>query len=283
MSRADFHCHSTASDGRLTPTELVDLAAKRGVRIMALTDHDSIEGVGEALRAAEKHRGFTVIPGVEMSTDIPGAEVHVLGYFLDPADEELQATLARLRDSRVDRARRMVEKLRGMGKEIEWERVQAIAGDGAVGRPHIAQALLEKGHISYIAEAFDRFIGRNGPAYAEREKMTPVEVVTFLAKKKRMPVLAHPRDLENLDEMLRELKAAGLVGMEAYYQDYDDDVIERLVTTARRYELLPLGGSDFHGLGGEGERQPGDIPLPDEAIDAFLARAPEPFRATQAR
>ena len=283
MSRADLHCHSTSSDGRLTPTKLVDLAAERGVRIMALTDHDSIEGVEEALRAAERHRGFTLIPGVEMSTDIPGAEVHVLGYFLDQADQELQGTLAHLRHSRVDRARRMVDKLRGMGMEIEWERVQAIAGDGAVGRPHIAQALLEKGYISYIAEAFDRFIGRNGPAYAEREKMTPVEVVTFLAKKKGMPVLAHPRDLDNLEDLLPQLKAAGLIAMEAYYQDYDDATIDRLVAIARRYELLPLGGSDFHGLGGEKERLPGDIPLPDEAIDAFLARAPEPFQPTQAR
>jgi hypothetical protein len=283
MSRADFHCHSTSSDGRLTPTQLVDLAAERGVTLLALTDHDSVEGVEEALRAAERHPEFSLIPGVEMSTDIPGAEVHVLGYFLSPEDRELQEILARLRHSRLGRARRMVDKLRAMDVEIEWERVRAIAGDAAVGRPHVAQALLEKGHISSIAEAFDRFIGRNGPAYAEREKMTPVEVVAFLAKKNGMPILAHPADLDNLDEMLHELKAAGLVGMEAYYQHYDEGTIDRLLATARQHDLLATGGSDFHGFGDERERLLGDIPLPDEAIDAFLARAPKAFHATETR
>ncbi len=283
MSRADLHCHSTSSDGRLTPTQLVELAAERGVTILALTDHDSVEGVEEAVRAAERHPGFTLIPGVEMSTDIPGAEVHVLGYFLSPEDPELRELLARLREGRVGRGRRMVDKLRAMGIEIEWERVQAIAGDAAVGRPHVAQALLEKGHISSIAEAFDRFIGRTGPAYVEREKMTPVEVVAFLAKKNYMPILAHPADLEDLDGMLRELKAVGLVGMEAYYQDYDEATIDRLVATARQHSLLATGGSDFHGLGDERERLPGDIPLPDEAIDAFLALAPKTFQARKTR
>jgi predicted metal-dependent phosphoesterase TrpH len=282
MSRADFHTHSTASDGRLTPTELIDLAAGRGVEVMALTDHDSIEGIDEAIEAAAKRPGFTLIPGVEMSTDIPGAEVHVLGYFLDAGDSELQETLGRLRDSRVGRARRMVDKLRDLGVEVEWERVQAIAGDGAVGRPHVAQALLEKGHISTIAEAFDKYIGRNGPAYAEREKMTPVEVVAFLARKGYLPVLAHPADLD-VDELLPQLKKAGLVGMEVYYQDYNEATIERLLATARRYDLLPMGGSDFHGLGGQNERLPGDIPLPDQAIDAFLALTPAAFKTARSR
>ncbi len=133
MSKADFHCHSTASDGILTPTQLVDLAARRRLQVMALTDHDSMEGVPEARVAAARHPGFQLIPGVEMGTDIPGSEVHVLGYFLNPANHDLQATLARLRESRVGRGQRMVEKLRAMGYEIEWERVQEIAGAGAAG------------------------------------------------------------------------------------------------------------------------------------------------------
>jgi predicted metal-dependent phosphoesterase TrpH len=283
VSSADLHCHSTSSDGRLTPTQLVDLAAERGLKVLALTDHDSVEGVEEAVRAAERHSGLTLIPGVEISTDIPGAEVHVLGYFLSPEDQELRETLARLREARVGRGQRMVEKLRAMGIDIEWERVKAIAGDASVGRPHVAQALLEKGHISSIAEAFDRFIGRTGPAYAEREKMTPAQVVTFLARKGYMPILAHPADLDNLDEMLRELKAVGLVGMEVYYQDYDEATIDRLRATARQHDLLATGGSDFHGFGDERERLPGDIPLPDEAVDAFLALAPGTFRARETR
>jgi predicted metal-dependent phosphoesterase TrpH len=270
-SRADFHTHSNCSDGRLSPAALVELAVSRGLQIMALTDHDSVEGIPEAQEAASRHAGFTLIPGVEMSTDIPSGEVHVLGYFLDPNDERLREELANLRSSRRDRGRRIVEKLRALGMDITWERVQDIAGGGAVGRPHVAQALLEKGFIGSFQEAFERYIGRNGPAYVERTKMTPEETVAFLRGRAAFPVLAHPRDMEGLDGMLPALLKAGLKGMEVYYQDYDEASIERLLSIARNHDLLPMGGSDYHGLGGEHERLPGDIPLPDEAIDAFMA------------
>jgi predicted metal-dependent phosphoesterase TrpH len=272
-SRADFHTHSNCSDGALSPTALVELAVSRGVEIMALTDHDSTEGLPEALQAAARYPGFTLIPGVEMSTDVPGSEVHVLGYFLDPEDSHLQEELARLRSSRWDRGRRMVEKLRNLGMDISWERVQAIADGGAVGRPHVAQAMLEKGYVGSIQQAFEHYIGRNGPAYVERARMTPAEVVAFLHERRALPVLAHPRDMENLEELLPTLQEAGLAGMEVYYQDYDEATIERLLTIARRHGLLPTGGSDYHGLGGEHERLPGDIPLPDEVIYAFMALA----------
>jgi predicted metal-dependent phosphoesterase TrpH len=251
----------------------VELAVSRGVQIMSLTDHDSTEGLPEALQAASRYPGFTLIPGVEMSTDIPRSEVHVLGYFLDPKDGHLQEELARLRGSRRDRGRRMVEKLRDLGVDISWERVQAIADGGAVGRPHVARALLEKGHVGSNQEAFDRYIGRNGPAYVERAKMTPAEAVAFVHQRRALPVLAHPREMEDLENLLPTLQEAGLAGMEVYYQDYDEASIERLLTIARRHGLLPTGGSDYHGLGGERERLPGDIPLPDEAIDAFMAVA----------
>jgi predicted metal-dependent phosphoesterase TrpH len=253
----------------------VELAASHGVQILALTDHDSTEGLPEALEAASRYPGFTLIPGVEMSADVPGSEVHVLGYFLDLKDGRLQEELARLRSLRRDRGQRMVEKLRDMGMEISWERVQAIADGGAVGRPHVAQALLEKGCIASVQEAFERYIGRNGPAYVEREKMTPAEAVAFLRQRRALPVLAHPREMEDLEGMLPTLQEAGLAGMEVYYQDYDEASIERLLRIARRRGLLPTGGSDYHGLGGEHERLPGNIPLPDEVIDAFMALAEE--------
>jgi predicted metal-dependent phosphoesterase TrpH len=251
----------------------VELAVSRGLQIMALTDHDSIEGIAEALQAASRYPGFILIPGVEMSTDIPGGEVHVLGYFLDPNDGYLREELARLRDSRQDRGRRMVEKLRNLGMEISWERVQAIAADGAVGRPHVAQALLEKGYIDSITEAFERYIGRDGPAYVERTKMVPAETVAFLRQRGTLPVLAHPKDMKDLEELLPSLLEAGLVGIEVYYQDYDEATIQRLLAIARDHELLPTGGSDYHGLGGSQERLPGDIRLPDEVIEAFMALA----------
>jgi hypothetical protein len=272
-SRADLHTHSNCSDGVLSPTALVDLAVSRGVQIMALTDHDSMEGLPEALQAASRYPGFTLIPGVEISTDIPGSEVHVLGYFLDPQDGHLQEELARLRSLRRDRGRRMVEKLRDLGLDVSWGRVQQIADGGAVGRPHVAQALLEKGYIGSTQEAFERYIGRNGPAYVERAKMTPAEAVAFLHQRRALPVLAHPRELENLEDLLPTLQEAGLVGIEVYYQDYDEASIEGLLTIAHRHGLLPTGGSDYHGFGGEHERLPGDIPLPDEVIDAFMALA----------
>lgn len=272
-SRADFHTHTTASDGRLTPTELIDLAARRGVRIIAVTDHDSTEGLPEAEEAAARHEGLVLVPGIEMSADIPGDEVHILGYFLDYADEGFQETLTRLRNARRDRGRLMVEKLHEMGIDVPWERVEAFAGEGAVGRPHVAQALLEKGHVSSFQEAFEKYIGRNGPAYVERLKLTPVEAVRMLVKVGGLPVLAHPSSLADLDNLLEELKGAGLVGMEVHYQDYDDATRARLARTAEKHRLLKLGGSDYHGLDTPRERLPGDIPLPEEDIEAFMQAA----------
>ena len=272
-SRADFHSHTNASDGRLTPTQLVELAVKMGVTTLAVTDHDSTEGLAEAQAAAARHPDFTLVPGIEISTDIPGAEVHILGYFPAYEDADFQRTLADLRHARRDRGRMMVEKLRRLGMEIRWERVEEFAGEGAVGRPHVAQALLEKGYISSFQEAFDRYIGRNGPAYAERLKLTPVEAVEILARVGALTVLAHPSTLANLDELIRQLKAAGLVGIEVYYQDYDKATRDRLARTAERHGLLKVGGSDYHGLGGSRERMLGDIPFPDQEVDAFLERA----------
>jgi predicted metal-dependent phosphoesterase TrpH len=167
----------------------------------------------------------------------------------------------------------MLTKLKHLGIDVSWQRVKEIAGDGAVGRPHIALAMLEAGHISSLEEAFDRYLGRNGPAYVEREKITPVEAMQLIIAASGLPVLAHPRDLQNLEPLLMELKAAGLIGIEVYYQDYDEQAIERLLAIARQHDLLPLGGSDFHGIGGAHERDLGDIPLPFEPVEQLIALA----------
>jgi predicted metal-dependent phosphoesterase TrpH len=273
VSKADLHSHSSYSDGRLTPTELIERAVSRGLEVLALTDHDCIDGIAEALEAAQKHPGLLFIPGVELSTDLPQEEVHVLGYFLDWQNPRFQRRLARLRRSRLERGRKMLAKLKHLGIDISWQRVEEIAGDGAVGRPHIALAMLEAGHISSLEEAFDRYLGRNGPAYVEREKITPSEAVHLLTDASGLPVLAHPRDLQNLESLLMELKGAGLIGIEVYYQDYDRETIERLLAIARQHDLLPLGGSDFHGIGGAHERELGDIPLPFEPVEQLIALA----------
>ncbi len=274
MARADFHSHSTASDGRLTPAQLVDLAAKNGVRILALTDHDSTEGIAEARRAAERHPGFILVPGVELSTDIESDEVHVLGYFTFEtlANPELQAALARFREGRFQRGRLMTERLAELGLPISWQRVLEIAGEASVGRPHVARAMVEAGYVASIQEAFDRYIGRDGPAYVEREKMTPEEAVATLRRFGAPAVLAHPSYIKDLEGVLPALKAAGLVGMEVYYRDYDEAMIEKLAATAAKYELLPLGGSDYHALDNPGEREPGNILLPDQVAKAFLRK-----------
>ena len=274
-SRADFHTHSTFSDGVLTPTELIELAYRRGVRVMALTDHDTTEGLPEALAAAARHSDLTLIPGIEMSTDIPGNEVHILGHFIDWRDEELERRLVGLRESRLGRARKMVERMAELGKPVAWERVESLAGEGAVGRPHIARALVEAGHVATVNEAFDRYLSRNGPAYVERERLSPIEVVEMLIDAKGLPTLAHPRDLDSLEDLLGQLKAAGLVGMEVYYQDYAAGVEERLRRLAEKVGLIPLGGSDYHGMGGPQQREPGDITLPDEPVERLLALARE--------
>ena len=273
-ARADFHNHSTASDGKLTPTQLIDLAAARGVRVFALTDHDSTEGIVEARVAAAKHPGFVLVPGVELSTDIEGEEVHVLGYFdFDVlANEELQTELARFRAGRFERGRLMTEKLTALGLPVSWERVLEIAGEASVGRPHVAQALVEAGHVASFQEAFDNLIGRDGPAYVEREKMEPAEAVATLQRFGAPPILAHPRYIKDAEAVLPELKAVGLVGMEVYYKDSDEEFVARMADMARRHDLLPLGGSDYHALKGPGEREPGDIPLPDRVAKEFLER-----------
>lgn len=272
--KADFHNHSTASDGRLTPTQIVDLAAGNGVRLFALTDHDSTEGIVEAQAAAERHEGFSLLAGTELSTDIEGDEVHILGYF-KPAtlvNQELQARLALFRAGRFERGRLMTERLAAIGIEVSWQRVLEIAGEASVGRPHVAQAMVEAGHVATIPEAFERYIGRDGPAYVEREKMTPREAVETLRRFEAPAVLAHPSFIKDLEGVLPELKAAGLVGMEVYYKDYDAEQIELLAATAKRHGLLPLGGSDYHALKGPGEREPGDIPLPDEVAREFIEK-----------
>jgi predicted metal-dependent phosphoesterase TrpH len=271
-SKGDFHCHSTASDGKLSPTQVVDLAAANGVRVFALTDHDSTEGIAEARAAAANHPDFTLVPGVELSTDIEGDEVHVLGYLPDIGNQDLQAELTRFRAGRFERGRKMTELLAGLGMPLSWERVLEFAGDGSVGRPHVAQAMVEAGYVQTIPEAFDKYIGRNGPAYVEREKMTPREAVETLRRFGAPPVLAHPTYIKSLEEVLPDLASAGLVGMEVFYRDYDEATVARLADLAKKFGLLPLGGSDYHALKNPGERAPGDLPLPDWAIRDFVSK-----------
>ncbi len=263
----DLHLHTLASDGRLSPTELVNLAASQGLKVVAVSDHDTTEGLAEAYRAAEQFPDLQIIPAIELSTDIPGDEIHMLGYFLQYEDDEFQAILRRFRAGRLERGRLMVEKLVTLGLPVEWERVQEIAGDGSVGRPHIALAMVEKGYFKEPKEAFYDYLGRNGQAYVERKKMTPAEGAEMLARVGGSAVLAHPANLVDLDAKVAELKEAGLVGMEVHYAQYSPDTVDYLLSIARNHDLIPCGGSDYHGLGNSGEPLPGTLGPPMESVE----------------
>lgn len=269
--RVDLHLHSTASDGKYSPAEVVRRAAGLGLSVIAIADHDSVDGVAPALAAAKSFPGLTVIPCLEVSTDVPRGEVHVLGYFIDYTSAELKATLSRFRDSREERARGMIDKLSGMGLNIEWRRVKEIAGDGSVGRPHIAQAMLEKGHITSFKEAFDKYIARQGPAYVEREKMMPAEAVKLIVRHNGLPVMAHPFTVADVEAMIIELKPAGLAGIEAYYKDYSEEEKSRLLGLAGKYDLILTGGTDYHGLDDIDEVMMGGADVPFEAVESLVA------------
>ncbi len=271
--KADLHIHTTASDGRLSPLEIVQLAVRLELDVIAITDHDSIEGIAPALAAAPS--SLTVIPGVEINTDVSHGEVHILGYFIDYTAPELCATLEKMRNSRKERALKMIAKLESLGMSIDWEHVWELAQGGSVGRPHIAQALLDKGYITSMKEAFAKYIGHGAPAYVERDKTTPVEAVRLIASAHGLPVLAHPADINNLDGLIVELKVAGLVGIEVYYNGYNSGIIDELLAVANDYKLIVTGGSDFHELECNSETVLGGVDISAEAVEKLFALAGE--------
>jgi len=273
VSRVDLHIHSTASDGKFTPEEIIGKAAALGLKYIALADHDSVDGIVPAVKAARAFPQLTFIPGVEVSTDVPEGEIHILGYFIDYSSKNLADTLKRFRTSREGRARGMVEKLAELGIDIDWGRVQEIAGEGAIGRPHIAQAMLEKGYIESFKEAFDKYIGREGPAYVEREKMTPEEAVALVVRSGGIPVLAHPFTVKGPEQWLSALKAAGLVGIEAYYKDNTPENTRDTLALAKKYGLIVTGGSDFHGIEDSGEVGIGGVDVPVSAARRLIKMA----------
>ncbi len=242
-SRVDLHVHTTASDGQCTPEEVVAMARTLGLRAIAITDHESTQGVGPAERAA-RGTGLAVVPGVEISTESALGEVHILGYFVEPESHDLEARLREIREARVLRARRMVERLAALGMPLNWERVRQLAAGESVGRPHIARALLEQGYVASTEQAFALYIGTGGPAYVSRLKVTPAEAIALIRSARGVPVLAHPLQVT---ELVPALARAGLKGLEASYTGYSAEEVRFLEDTARRHGLIATGGSDFHG------------------------------------
>lgn len=270
--KIDLHLHSTASDGVYSPAEVVRMAAERGLEYIALTDHDSVAGIAEALAEAEKYPCLTVIPGVEISTDIAAGDVHILGYFVDWRNTGFVQKLSGMRDSREERGQAIIVKLAELGMPLEWSRVKEIAGDAVIGRPHITQAMLEKGYISSFAEAFDKYIGRNGPAYAERIKLNPAEAVTLIQSAGGLAVMAHPFTLPEAEPLIHSLVPVGLAGIETYYASYGDYEIEKLRRLAQNLDLVATGGTDFHGLDPATEMPIGGQTVPMSAVKGLLER-----------
>jgi len=264
----DLHVHSTASDGALTPSELVQLALSKNLCVIALTDHDTTDGVQEALEAARGTR-LTIIPGVEISTDVPGNhELHILGYYVDHTHGPLQQRLQALRESRLDRARRMVDLLAQAGYPLPWHQLLDLAGPGSIGRPHIAQAMVEARYVSSVESAFQHYLGRGGLAYVERAKLRPREAVELVLAAGGAPVLAHPsRVIEHLPDLVR----AGLVGLEVYYNGYEEAEKQFLARLAQKHNLIPTGGSDFHGPGITSASEPGRLDIPYESVERLEA------------
>jgi predicted metal-dependent phosphoesterase TrpH len=269
----DLHLHSTVSDGRLPPGDLVRKAHSHGVRVMALSDHDTTDGVAEAQRVGES-LGVRVIPAIELSTDLPGASIHVLGLFLNHQNDEFQATIRGFREARLERAKEMVEALTRLGAPIKLERVFEIAGEGSVGRPHVAEALLEAGHIQSIDEAFDRFIGRGGPAYFEGFRLEPAEGIRLIHSVGGLASWAHPNELDGKDwrQYLPAVVEAGVDGLEVYYsKEYGPEIAAQMHQACLTHDLVPTVGSDFHGFGTLAV-PPGSVESPSDLLERLEAR-----------
>ena len=250
--RIDLHTHSTFSDGSDSPTELIEKAASASISTIALTDHDTLEGVSEAKKAAAAN-GVNLIPGVELSleTDTTGG-MHLLVLWLEPGEGPLQARLDELQGGRTGRNDQILARLEELGMPLGNEEVLDEAGAGSVGRPHIAQVMVNRGYVPDIKTAFDLWLGNGKPAYAGRPRLGPEEAVGLARSSGAVPILAHPHTLglhtsEEMSQLLSRLHDAGLIGLEATYGAYRQHERDGYAHLARRFDLIPTGGSDYHG------------------------------------
>lgn len=250
MPGIDLHTHSNRSDGTFSPAEVVRRAGGLGLEVVALTDHDTTAGLDEAI-ATGVELGVEVVPGVELSAEYDRTSVHVLCYWPDVTDPDLQAELQRLRDDRFRRGERMVERLRALGFEISFERVAQIAGGENIVRPHVAQAMVEAGIVDTEREAFDLYIADGGPAHVPKHALDPVDAVELILQAGGICVLAHPGmwgDQTSVpEELIERMAAAGMRGLEVDHTDHDEGTRAHYGRLARRLGVIPTGGSDCHG------------------------------------
>jgi len=276
----DLHTHSSASDGTDAPAELIRRASAKGLTAVALTDHDTLSGLTEA-RSAAADAGIRLIPGTELSVDHDGLKLHMLVHFLEPQDGPLQDRLAELRQGRHERNDKIIVKLRELGYEIDETDVNAQAGGEAVGRPHIADALVAKGFVSTRADAFDGLLSDRGAAYVERLRLSATAAMSLAAASGAVTTVAHPytidRNAETFPALFAELQVLGLSGLEAYYPEHSKDLQAHLAALAKDLGLVATGGSDYHGTGKPGLELGsgfGDLVVPDTVLAELEKRKP---------
>ncbi|NBD26423.1 PHP domain-containing protein [Paenibacillus glycinis] len=250
IGKADLHTHTTASDGLQRPADNVAMAKSRGLAAIAITDHDTVDGIAEALEAGER-LGITVVPGVEISTVAEGIDIHILGYYMAWDNAEWRGKLSRLQGSRELRNEMIIGKLNELGLAISWEEVLEEAkaqgkDGGSMGRPHIAAVLVKKAYAASMQEAFDRYLGQDGAAYANPPRLHPFEALEWIREAGGTGVIAHPGLYRN-DELVKAIIAKGAQGIEVYHPDHDEADEARYLKLAREHGLIVTGGSDFHG------------------------------------
>ncbi|HXJ77326.1 MAG TPA: PHP domain-containing protein [Candidatus Methylomirabilis sp.] len=242
----DLHTHTTASDGSFTPRELVGEAVRRGLRVLAITDHDSTDGLAPALDEAARHPPLLIVPGIEINCDVEGAEIHILGYYLDYEATWFQEFCRAQREERRARVHRIATRLDELGLPIDPDEVFALVREGSAGRPHVAQAMMRRGYVKSVREAFDKYLAVGRPAHVSRKKLAPDNAVRLIRKASGVPVLAHP-GLADRDELIPELIGAGLMGLECYYREHSAAQTAGYAQLCRDHGLVATGGSDFHG------------------------------------
>ncbi len=245
MEKIDLHIHTMYSDGTYTPEEVVSLARKLNLVGISITDHDSVDGIEEAMRAGEK-LGVEVVPGEEMSTDLEKNEIHVLGYYLDWTDPSFLSQLKESQEARAKRNQRLVRRLQDLGMRIDYAEVEKLSPRGVMSRLHIARLMVKNGCAPSIGAAFEQWLNPGKPAYVKRLKLSPSEMIQSISQVGGIPVLAHPY-LSRRDDLIPELVKAGLRGIEIYHSTHNDRVVEHYKRFAEKHSLLTTGGSDCHG------------------------------------
>ncbi len=265
---ADLHLHTLFSDGTYTPEELISRSLKAGLSAIAVVDHDTVEGINPAIAEA-KDKDLEVLSGVELSAAYNDREVHILGYMIDQENKSLLKKLGALRENRVERVYKMAIKLKGLGINLDPQKVFDLAGKGTVGRLHVARALVKEGLCRSLSEVFQKYIGDNGPAYVLGFRFSPKDAIKFIKDSGGVPVLAHPYTLHN-DELIAEFTKLGLMGLEVYYPEHSQGMVNFYLELAKKNNLLITGGSDCHGLA-KPEVRLGSIKVPYDLVEKLKA------------